>query len=298
VLPYGLTSRADEVAGVVDANALAAVNADPEIVDRLATAVRRFGRAAEAYEARKGSIPDTAVAEANTSLLEIERLLNGNLTALSAWDWTAYPHEQVLGDVWYLDKAIAALRSEEPDRALRALGNVALTWYGQYFSHQVYLYDLERRLPSHPRVTWGAQGHLIDYLDVMPQYRDIEKGRWDASTLKDLRGMRNGDLTDLDSRLDSMAQVLEEVTRVRASADAANYGPRPRPRPRRSPSQRAGRLGGAALRLLRACPSCQTPGMGEGGHVWAFGGLRSGQLSPQRSAEQRNEWLSVPVRLW
>jgi len=196
----------------VDAVALTAAGADPAIVDRLATAVRRFGRASEAYGARKGSIPEAAFAEANATLLEIERLINGNLTALSAWDWTVYPHEQVLGDVQNLDEAIAALQGQRPSRALSALGDVALTWYGLYFSHDVYTYDLERRLPSHPRVTWGAQGHLIDYLDVIPQYRAIEKGRWDASTVRDLKRMRNGDLADLDARLDAMAQALEEVT--------------------------------------------------------------------------------------
>lgn len=212
LLPYGLTSRADEVTGVVDPEAMIGAGADPAIVERLAMAVRRFGRAAEAYEARAGTIPDTAVAEANTSLLEIERLINGNLTALSAWDWTAYPHEQVLADVQNLEKAISALQGGKPDKALRPLSNVALTWYGLYFSHDVYTYDLERRLPSHPRVTWGAQGHLIDYLDVIPQYRAIQKGSWDTSTTKDLKRMRKSDLADLDSRLDAMAGVLEEVT--------------------------------------------------------------------------------------
>lgn len=97
-------------------------------------------------------------------------------------------------------------------RALSALSNVALTWYGLYFSHPVYLYDLTRRVPSYPRVTWGAQGHLINYLDVIPQYRAIEHDTWDASTVKDLKAMRNGDLADLDSRLKDMAGVLEEVT--------------------------------------------------------------------------------------
>ena len=212
LLPYGVQSRADEVSGVVDPAALTAVGAAPKAVDRLATAVRAFGRAAAAYEERKDSIVDADIADVNAKLLELEALLNGNLTALSAWDWTAYPHEQVLGDVWFLGKAISALQQDRPDKALRALGNVALTWYGLYFSHEVYMYDLERRLPTHPRVTWGAQGHLINYLDVIPQYRAIERGTWDGNTVRELKKMRNLDLSDLDSRIDDMAGVLEQAT--------------------------------------------------------------------------------------
>jgi hypothetical protein len=212
LLPYRLPSRAHEVAAAVDPQALGEAGADPAIVDRLDAAVRAFVRAAEAYQERKGSIPEADQAAANETLLEIQRLINGNLTALSAWDWTAYPHEQVLIDVQSLNGAISALHEGRTGRALSALANVALTWYGLYFSHDVYTYDLERRLPSHPRVTWGAQGHLINYLDVIPQYREIERGTWDVGTVKELKKMRNTDLADLDSRLAEMAEVLEEVT--------------------------------------------------------------------------------------
>jgi hypothetical protein len=106
------------------------------------------------------------------------------------------------------------LKAGRTDKALKALGNVALTWYGLYFSHDVYTYDLERRLPTHPRVTWGAQGHLIDYLDVIPQYRAITKGTWDDSTVKSLKEMRNSDLDDLNLRLEAMAQTLEDATAI------------------------------------------------------------------------------------
>lgn len=212
VLPYGVASRADEVSSVIDAEALIAAGADTEGVDRLVAASEAFSAAADAYKGRKGDITD--IAGANADLLEVERLLNGNLTALSAWDWTVYPHEQVLNDVTMLNKAIDALKAGRTDKALKALGNVALTWYGLYFSHDVYTYDLERRLPTHPRVTWGAQGHLIDYLDVIPQYRAITKGTWDDSTVKSLKKMRNSDLDDLNMRLEAMAQTLEDATAI------------------------------------------------------------------------------------
>jgi hypothetical protein len=212
LLPYRLGARADEVAGAVDADALVSAGADAVTVDRLATAIRRFGRAAAAYRERAGDIAAADQAAANATLLEIEKLINGNLTALSAWDWMAYPHEQVQNDVECLQAAIAALQDGRPAGALKELTDVALTWYGLQFSHDVYTADLERRDPSHPRVTWGAQGHLIEYLDVIPQYRAIEAGTWDAGTVAELRRMRNRDLADLDARLLAMARVLEEAT--------------------------------------------------------------------------------------
>jgi hypothetical protein len=121
LLPYRLPSRADEVAGVVDVGALREAGVDPAIVDRLASAVRGFSRAADAYQEHKGQIPEADQVAANQTLLEIQRLINGNLTALSAWDWTVYPHEQVLNDVSHLNRAISAFaRGTDGTRPERA----------------------------------------------------------------------------------------------------------------------------------------------------------------------------------
>jgi len=216
LLPFGVQSRADGVAATVDAGELLAAKADPDAVERLQAAVDGLGGVAALYEAGKGSIPAAKDRLANALLLQAERRFNGELTALDAWDYTCYPHQQVMWDVEYLNTAIDALEAATPGSsvpdALDALSNVALTGYGLTFSHPVYTYDLTRRLPTYYRVTWGAQGQLIHYLDVVPQYRAIEAGSWTQQTIDQLKAMRQIDITDLNSRLDSMSGTLEDAT--------------------------------------------------------------------------------------
>jgi aminopeptidase YwaD len=214
LLPYGLKSRADAVAATVVPGKLTRAGADPVAVSRLGTAVNAYRTAANTYEARKDFIAPAAIPLANQTLLKIEKLLNGNFTALNAWDYTCYPQQQVLWDVEYLNTAISALDQSQPKpaTALTALSNVALTFYGLTFSHDVYLYDLTRRDPNYYRVTWGAQGHLIHYLDVVPQYRAIEAGTWGPDTVSQLKAMRALDISDLNSRLNAMSNVLEQAT--------------------------------------------------------------------------------------
>ena len=213
LLPYSLKERADEVAATVSASDLLDVGADPAAVDRLQKAIDSFGAAAAAYEVSKGSIPVCRQPGANWILLRIQKLLNGNFTALTAWDTTCYPHEQVLADLQYLESAIKALEAATPGSsvpsALDDLSNVAVTFNGLNFSYDVYTFDLTRRLPCYYRADWGAQGQPIHYLDVIPQYRAIEGGSWNAQTVAELKAMRDLDVSDLNYRLKRMSCALE-----------------------------------------------------------------------------------------
>jgi hypothetical protein len=216
LLPYSLEERADEVASKVSASDLTDVLADPARIARLQAAIDGFGAAAADYEAAKGSILAKHEAAVNAVLLRVEKLLNGNFTALTAWDTTCYPHEQVMWDLQYLESAIqeleAATSGDAVPGALDALGNVGVTWNGLYFSHDVYTFDLSRRLPTYYRANWGAQGQPIIYLDVIPQYRAIEDGSWTVTTVHELKAMRDRDIRDLNKRLDRMSCTLERAT--------------------------------------------------------------------------------------
>ena len=144
----------------------------------------------------------------------MEKLLNRNMTALSAFDSTVYPHEQVLSDVQSLNAAITALEQATPDTGatLANLSNVALTYNGLSFSHDVYAFDLTRRLPNYYRAVWGSEGHPIIYLDVIPECNAIAAGAWNQATVDSLMAKRNLDLRDLNCRLKAMANTLETAT--------------------------------------------------------------------------------------
>ena len=124
-----------------------------------------------------------------------------------------YPHEQVLRDIQGIQAAIADLQEDDaghrgcPDPArqrrahrLRALAELPSTCRpGAALPHV---------LPG----DWGAQGHPIDYLDVIPQYDAIQGGTWNVQTIAQLQTMRDQDLADLNSRLNAMSATLELVT--------------------------------------------------------------------------------------
>lgn len=212
LLPHRLGGLADSLAATVSVSQLVADGADPDVAARLGDAVADFQSASGAYDATRDSIPASRFGAVNEAVVGIAKELNSNLTQSSAWDATVYPHEQVMWDLEYLNAALAALDQTEPDSAtaLEALVGVGMTWYGINFSHETYTWELSRHMPDHPVLCW-AEGRLAPFLDVMPQYYQIEAEQYAAAT-DGLTAMRAAQVTELNMRLADMADVLEGVT--------------------------------------------------------------------------------------
>ena len=214
--PYDLSARATDLASAVSASDLLSAGADQTSVQALSTAIDGFTSAADAYEGRAASIPASHDGAVDVQLRGVEKRLNSSFASLNAWDYNCYPHEQVLNDVQCLEAAIAALQAQPADTAtaLDALSGVALTSYGLMLDQPVYLHDLMRRDPAYYRVDWGGEGHLVDYLNVVPQYDAIQAGTWTTGTVAQLHAMLTRDLRDLNARLDAMTATLQAVTPV------------------------------------------------------------------------------------
>jgi hypothetical protein len=211
LVPYALSERANHLASKVNAAQLLAADANPDAVSRLTADVADFQAAAAAFDAAKASIPAKDVPEANDQLMQIEKMIHTNFTALDAWDTTIYPHEQVMWDVEYLKSAIQALGSANTAAALTALSNIDLTLYGINFSHDVYAWDLTRHAPGFEGLYFAEQGRLAPFLDVMSEYNAIEGGTWNQATVASLNGMRAAEVTELNSRVNAMSDALEQI---------------------------------------------------------------------------------------
>jgi Iap family predicted aminopeptidase len=213
LLPYSLKARADHLAGTASATALKAAGADATVVDRYANAVTSFQRAADAYEARMSTISSARWPDVNAALLGIEVEVNKAFTGLGCWDETLYPHQQTLADTQYLNSAISALEKPNPQdaAAFKALEAVGATWYGEFFSYPVYLRERARRDPAHPRLSWAAAGHIPMFVDVMPEWHQIEAGDY-ASAVAGLKQVRDAEVGDLNTRLVAMTETLEKAT--------------------------------------------------------------------------------------
>ena len=213
LVPYSLAARADQLGATVDARELVAAGASTTAVDRLMTALRDFTAASHELEARRATLPASSWPQASAQLMAVEKLLSSNLTALSWWDDTIYPHEQVLWDLQGVNAAIAALDRSQPQAkaALDALAGVGYSYYGLLASEPVYLHELARHDPGYWAIAWGGQGHLPEPIDVMPEYRLAEAGdAWAA--LIGLRSERARQIEQLDGRLTRIAEVLEAAT--------------------------------------------------------------------------------------
>jgi len=212
LLPYHLSGR-DDLAATIDESELLAAGADADLVSRLVDDVAAFTAAADAYDARSASIPAWRVPRVNEKLLGIEKTINHNLTAITPFDPTIYPHQQVLKDTKGLEAAIAALELPTPDAAaaLQALGGVYLTWYGINFSHSVYKMEIRHHDPDYYNINWGGQGQLPEPLDVMRQYHKIQSGDY-AGAIAGLQKKLGPQIDELNGRLCRIARTLEKVT--------------------------------------------------------------------------------------
>jgi len=213
LLPYDLKARADDVAASVTSGDLQNAGVPAAKVTRLTSAVTAFRNAANSFAARKGSIPAKRYAAVNSGLLGVVKDIDANLSALSAWEEGVYPHEQVLYDVANLNKTLAALGGPRPqfDAALKALVEVGKTGYGIYFSPEVYAEDLSRLDPDYPLLTWGSLGHLPPELNVLAEYRMIERGDAQAA-ITGLTPVRNAEVIELGKRCDDISALLENLT--------------------------------------------------------------------------------------
>ena len=213
LLPYSLKARADHLAGTASAARLSAAGVSQAVVDRYSSAVAGFQRASSSYQARRSSIPAKNTQAVNTALLGVVKDLNKAFTGLGCWDETLYPHQQTLADTEYLGQAITALTQPNPQStsAFRALDLVGATWYGEYFSYPVYQRELARRAPDYPRLSWASIGHIPAFVDVMPEWRQIEAGQI-GQAVAGLEAIRAAEVADLETRLTDMAAVMENAT--------------------------------------------------------------------------------------
>ncbi len=250
LLPYDLQARARGIKASVPADELRLAGVPAAEVRRVTQAAKGFTAAVDRFTARKSAIPASRVPDVNEGLLSVIDDVCSNLTGLSAWEDTVYPHQQVLWDVLSLNATLAELdrATPRPQKALKALTNVGKTAYGLAFSPEVYAQDLERLEPDYPVLTWGALGHLAPQLNVLEQYRMIEAGQYasavgGAQTDAGCRphrargaGQEPGLAAAESHQAGERPALMGGATGVRAGTGPETRERRPRGRPSRAPA--------------------------------------------------------------
>ena len=213
-LPYDFVGRADDLSSHVDPDELAAAGVATSNVTALQKAITRFRKLSASFGASASAITGgRGPASRNATMLKVAKKIDKGLTALDAWDYTAYPHEQTMWDNEYMQTALADLAKDpvDADGAIEALTNVGLNWNGTVFSPSVYRYDLTRHDPDYDRITWGKLGKLINYFDMTPVMAQIKAGEYGAATAQ-IESMYSTNNYDLNIRVVDMTKCLNAAS--------------------------------------------------------------------------------------
>jgi Iap family predicted aminopeptidase len=207
LLPLSPAARARDLAASVAARDLERAGCGAAVQRRYQHALAGFARAAKAYGRRSAPIPTAHFEHVNTGLLAVLRDLGPALSGLDWYDTATYPHRAQLDDVLSLGSGIRRCRLQQRGPALRALAGVTHTATGRHFTYAVYRRFLHRFSPEYERLGWAAWGRLPLPLDVLPEYRLIESGRYRAA-LRGLVAKRRAARAELERRLAAMTPVL------------------------------------------------------------------------------------------
>jgi hypothetical protein len=226
LLPYTLATRSADLTAALETPVTAEPSAPtvdeviakavgPDISDEFDVALGRFTDDSMMYDylVEHGQLPVANLPAINAQLMQIEKLVNANFTALDWLDNTSYPFDQITRDIYSMDIAYDALDSGSPDydTAAGAVAGTGLMWYGTNFSEPVFTKILQQHRQSYYHVCWGAQGHLEKYQNLVPDYDAILDG--DAPTAMSLLdGQLDAQRGDLAVRIIDMTAVLNEAS--------------------------------------------------------------------------------------
>jgi Iap family predicted aminopeptidase len=219
LLPYDLSTQSNALLKSSKAAGFAAAGIDATAANDYLREVRRYARAARAFDARRSLIGAGDVAATNQALLAIEKLLNSNLTALNVWDGTVFPFEQGMTDLTGMQSAVAALTKTPISYkdAIRALDWVNLAWYGTNFSYPVYITNLQQRVPGYAYANMADLGRMAMTLDIIPEYNAIGAARVThtvpSAAIASLNAKIAAEQADITGRLQTLAGVLSGVTK-------------------------------------------------------------------------------------
>lgn len=178
-----------------------------------------YARLRSAWNAVANTRAPLSVDVYNMHLREAARVSLHDFTALSVWDFTIYPHQQVENDAYYIGRSMDDLSKGQWKSGLRFLEWwVAQSWYIPRLSKMWFQHEMSHHDPSYAKIAWGGQGHLAPYLDLWDVYMSIRSkalaGNYDfASEIAELRSVQADEIALYHQRLDALAASISEVAR-------------------------------------------------------------------------------------
>ena len=207
---------ASRIAFVVNATSIRALpGTDEQAQDDLEAAVGRFREAAEDLEERLDAGRVRAKRRVGRAMMNAERRILRQLVALDVFDQYVFPHQQPQRDATRMQLASDALQAGQPVAALELVRTTSLTSAGRRFDHATYAAELARHDPGFDRLQWGAQGHLLPYVDVWQEYHSIaakiDAGLSSPGDYADEIASIGAKLTPVYERMNARLRAMAEV---------------------------------------------------------------------------------------
>ncbi|MFA5895770.1 MAG: M28 family peptidase [Thermoplasmata archaeon] len=235
LLPYDFGRRVGNLEDNIDyTTATQLLGSKDPTIQTVKDAMAEFKDAARDYDAVKGSVSADKVAAVHSHVREALRESLTAFTALSVWDYTVYPHQQLEMDAVHLGMAIDDLTAGRVQGGLRHLEWwVGQSWYIPRLSYVPFTEEMDHHdaakatgevhLGGPKAMAWGAQGHLPPYWNLWKAYMGIRDkaaaGNFDfgpeLKVLADTRTMAielyRGRLLDIAAALHGIAAELESA---------------------------------------------------------------------------------------
>ena len=205
LMPYRFGGRIKNLEASIDPASMARYGADAQgVADATA-------RLKAAWQAAKDATPSVC---ASMALREATRISEDELTALSFFDDTIYPHQQVQLDLYLLAATIRQLSHDRPQKAAGSIARIDLNGLAPILSRAPFLEEQMHHDPGYDRISWGAQGQLSDPIDLYGVWHKVASSRprtdFDQQ-IERLRAARAATIPVYRARIDGLIASVNDV---------------------------------------------------------------------------------------
>lgn len=163
------------------------------------------------FETLKGyTCADASAIKANRKkLLEIYRLIEGDLYKLGPWDDVIFGHNPIVTNIIGINKALISVADGAIDKAIEALWDVDLFRVSYQFSDETYKWLLNLQDNTRTDLFW-ATGKLHKFIDTRSLAKALKRGEQDT-IISELRKALAFEHSLLQSILNHEMEILEQI---------------------------------------------------------------------------------------
>lgn len=185
----------------------AAANSVSETSEKLFRQLKEINAAYPDGKVPFSLLPD--VAQAREQLMEIYRLIQGDLMKLSPWDDVVFAHEPVCRNIASIKKALSELNENPTGDITKTLWELDLFKIGYQFDREVYDWLMGCQDYTRDDLFWGT-GKIHEFAQLMPLIERIQTSN-SKETSRELKKLLNFEHQLLQDILKQETEILLHI---------------------------------------------------------------------------------------